>query len=523
MARINHLVIGSVAFLLFSCAQVGTISGGTKDEFAPKPIENGINPPNQSLNFSSKKIIFSFDEYIKLNNPLENILIVPRGIKIDAKIEKKKLILNLEGNFQENTTYQITFNSAIKDINEGNDSLMHYVFSTGEKIDTISYSGKIADAYTGEKLKNVLVGLYNINDSLAKSKPTYFTKTNEFGEFEFNYLNENSWRVYAFLDENKDMNFQITEKAGFRDSLLELKSNKIDSIPLLIFQSPLPEKINSKSFISPSLVKISTNYSSKKTKFYYKNTLLDQSSIFYYTPDSLALLLPKKIVSDFEIIRQTENKTDTLNFKIGINNQKKSIYNEIHPSNKDISKSKAAMILFSDEIVDIDTNKIIVFSSDSLKIYPKIEFTDNTLAFEFPTSNLKNLNLTLLPNSIKFLNLDESLFDTLNYKLLIKGENEFGSIRFKNLDLPKNALIEFILKNKVVSTRTSQSLLDYPLESMLEPGEYTFRVIIDSNQNQKWDSGSILNFQQAEKVLHFPEKVKLRANWETEVELVLEE
>jgi hypothetical protein len=512
-----RLIVFLALLILSSCAQVGSISGGPKDAYAPKIVENGVNPPNESVNFSSKKITIEFDEYIKLNLPLENIVIVPKGINIDAKIDKKKLILDLEGEFLPNTTYQISLNGAIKDVNEGNDSLMFYVFSTGNQIDTLKYSGKIADAYTGERIKNCFVGLYNPEDSLKNSKASYFAKTNDLGEFQINYLKPGKFKVFAFLDANKDMNFQLSEKAGFRDSILEISESKVDSNALLIFQSPLPQKIQSKSFFYPSLVKLGANYPLQKSAFYFENQLLDQNAISYYSNDSIAILLPKKNETDFSLLSKNENSTDTLNFKYLASSSSK-FFCEMQPANKDISKSKSALFLFADEVISYDSSLIQVFDSDSVQLFPKISFNKNSFAFSFSDSITKNVRIDFLPNSLGFLALNNQPSEKLSYNLINKSSREYGIMLFKDLDLPKDALVEFILKDKVVSTRTINSLLDYPKEEMLEPGEYSFRIVIDKNKNFKWDEGSIFDEIQAEKVLHFKEKVKIRANWETEVE-----
>jgi hypothetical protein len=516
----NRLILFLLSLLIFSCAQVGSISGGEKDVYAPKPISNGMNPPNESINFSSKKIVIKFDEYIKLNNPSENIVIIPKGVKIDAKVDKKSLILNLDGKLEENTTYQIMLNSAIKDNNEGNDSLMYYVFSTGNQIDTLSYSGKITDAYSGELIKDVFVGLYNLEDTFSKTKASYFAKTDANGEFKIGYLKKSKFQVFAFQDINKDMTFQLSEKVGFRDSILRLDSVQVDSTALLIFGSPLPNKITNKSFFPPSLVKITANYSLENSSFYYKDELIDKSNYFYYAEDSLALLLPKKPESSFDILAENKDKIDSLNFKVQ-ENKKQSFFKELHPLDKDISKSKAVMLLFADEIISYDANLIELYDVDSVKIISKINFSKNTFSIVIPSEVSKNLNLTINEKALIFSNSQDSLNEKITFQLLNKPQNEFGSIVFKNLDLPPNALVEFILKNKVVTTRSAKSLSEYTTENFLIPGEYSFRIVLDDNQNSKWDSGSVFEKRQAEKVLFFPEKIKIRANWETEVELEL--
>ncbi|WP_233188623.1 hypothetical protein [Tenacibaculum sp. SG-28] len=53
---------------------------------------------------------------------------------------------------------------------------------------------------------------------------------------------------------------------------------------------------------------------------------------------------------------------------------------------------------------------------------------------------------------------------------------------------------------------------------LLEPQTYNIRVIVDDNNNKRWDTGNFLEKVQPERVLYFPNEFKLRANWiQTEV------
>jgi uncharacterized protein (DUF2141 family) len=51
----------------------------------------------------------------------------------------------------------------------------------------------------------------------------------------------------------------------------------------------------------------------------------------------------------------------------------------------------------------------------------------------------------------------------------------------------------------------------------LQPGEYTFSIIKDNNQNGVWDTGNYSEFIQPEEVIYYSTPTKIRANWEVEV------
>ncbi len=50
------------------------------------------------------------------------------------------------------------------------------------------------------------------------------------------------------------------------------------------------------------------------------------------------------------------------------------------------------------------------------------------------------------------------------------------------------------------------------------PGEYFIRVLIDKNNNGKWDIGNIRNLVEPEPIIYFMEKSALRANWQIDLE-----
>ena len=59
--------------ILIACAKQISPTGGPRDETPPEVLE--VSPPHLSTNFTSEIIEIEFDEYIKLNNPNEQIVI----------------------------------------------------------------------------------------------------------------------------------------------------------------------------------------------------------------------------------------------------------------------------------------------------------------------------------------------------------------------------------------------------------------------------------------------------------------
>ena len=121
--HINHsskrlLFVCLVALLLFGCARMGNPDGGWYDETPPEVI--GASPNDKAINVNAKKIRIMFNEYIKVENPSENIIISPPQIEVpDIKATGKQIIINLKDSLKPDITYTIDFSDAITDNNEG--------------------------------------------------------------------------------------------------------------------------------------------------------------------------------------------------------------------------------------------------------------------------------------------------------------------------------------------------------------------------------------------------------------------
>ena len=61
----KKIIILFIPLILLSCAQVGTLTGGEKDEIAPQPVAGKTFPPNETIGFRSNEVEITFDEFIQ--------------------------------------------------------------------------------------------------------------------------------------------------------------------------------------------------------------------------------------------------------------------------------------------------------------------------------------------------------------------------------------------------------------------------------------------------------------------------
>ena len=204
--------------LLQGCARMGQPDGGWYDETPPRVVAE--SPADQSTDVNSKKISIYFDEYIKLDNPSEKVVVSPPQLEApEIKGGGKKITVKLADSLKANTTYTIDFSDAISDNNEGNPLGNYtYTFSTGDHIDTMEVAGRVLDAETLEPVKGILVGLYdNLSDSAFTHLPMLrVSRTDENGHFSVKGVRNGNYRVFALQDADNNYMFNAkSEKIAF--------------------------------------------------------------------------------------------------------------------------------------------------------------------------------------------------------------------------------------------------------------------------------------------------------------------
>ena len=234
--------------LLSSCANIVAPTGGEKDTDSPEMLNKKIVVKEGITN-----IDFTFNEYIQLNKWEEYFYISPPTEKrIQKKIKGKMLTLTIEDTLAKNTTYNIALNNCIKDNNEGNilDTL-NFIFSTSDKIDSLTLSGKLQDAYTLNAVENAWIMLFvnnRVDSIIFKEKPNYIAKTNKNGDFHFPNLNSKNYTIVSLTDfdfiynEEEKIAFLNTEVNAERDSFISLLSfDPIIVIDSIIMDSTIIE------------------------------------------------------------------------------------------------------------------------------------------------------------------------------------------------------------------------------------------------------------------------------------------
>ncbi|MBQ8099106.1 MAG: Ig-like domain-containing protein [Bacteroidaceae bacterium] len=245
--------------ILFGCASPGSPDGGPYDELPPQVIGSMLQ--FGALNSKDTKIDIFFNEFVKIENASEKVVVSPPQINLpEISSTGRKIRVKLLDSLQKNTTYTIDFSDAIVDNNEGN-PLGHYnfVFSTGDHADSMEVSGKVLNAENLEPIKGILVGLHSdTTDTVFQTKPLLrVARTNGSGEFIIKGVAPGRYRAYALQDADGTFTFsQKSEMIAFQTSTFQTgsypdarpdtiwrDSTHIDSIHIIHFTHYTPDDL----------------------------------------------------------------------------------------------------------------------------------------------------------------------------------------------------------------------------------------------------------------------------------------
>lgn len=524
----KFLLFISILLFAISCARTGRPEGGPKDENAPLFVT--ANPPYKSIKFDKKTIKIEFDEFVVLKNLNEQLVVSP-PMKNPPLISpqgtaSKEIKIEILDTLKQNTTYIFNFGNAIQDNNEGNQlENFKYVFSTGNYIDSLTTSGSIKDAKLKETPKSVNVLLYKIdstfNDSIVyKTKPNYITNTLDTTNFKFTNLRKGKYLMVALKEEINDYIFNpITDKIGFYADTLQLPKDSVITKPIILFKENLPYEFkrgkevtkgkiefgfvgNAKDMKVNLLSKVPDTFNSVSKFMVDKDTLN-----YWFTPietDSLNFIVSNNNVLDTLTVKLRKNKLDSLKITT-------TVRNTLHFRD-------TFFISSNNPIVKIDTSKISLFDKDTIAVNYKTlpSKKENKIAFLFDKKPEDKYNFKALPDAFKDIFGIKN--DTLNYNFSTKEIDDYGriTINVNNIN-NKNLILEIlsgskqekVIERKFIATSTKVVF------DLLEPGKYTIRAIIDTNKNNKWDTGNYLNKQLAEEIIYHTEinNADLRANF----------
>ncbi len=441
------------------CANIIPPTGGPRDSLPPRLVQ--ATPVDSSVNFTGNRIVFSFNEYVDVQNIQENLIVSPTA-KIEPVVEFKlrTVTVRIKDTLEPATTYSLNFGNAIRDINEGNElKNFTYVFSTGSVIDQNELSGKVIIAETGKTDSTLIAILHRSGDDSAvvKERPRYYAKLDSSGNYRFRFLPAGTFYLYALKDEG-----------GTRRYLDTSQVFAFASKPVVVTEKTIAD-----------------------TLYAYAQAVTDEK---------------KSVGAPSPLTSREKTQDKRLIFQTNLDNNQQDLLSNFQLS-------------FSTPLKVFDTAKVI-FADYKFQPFTGYRFTPDS------TNKVFSLVHTWIPDSTYNIILEKDFAedstgkqlirkDTLTFKA--KKETDYGSLRlrFPNLDLGRNPVLQLVQSDKIVFTQ--------PLDArifnarLFKPGDYSIRILYDDNRNGKWDPGSFFGEKlQPEKVFSVIKPTKVKANWDND-------
>ena len=323
MRRLPYWLLAvSCLLLAVGCARMGSPDGGWYDD--DPPVVLGSTPADKATGVNTKKINIYFDEYIKLADATQNVIVSPPQLEMpEIQAKGKKIVVELKDTLKPDMTYTIDFSDAISDNNEDN-PLGNYTFtfSTGQQTDTLEVSGTVLSAENLDPVPGILVGLYeDLADSAFRTKPLLrVARTDANGHFVIKGVAEGEYRIYALQD--ADGNYKFTQKSemiafshetykpyvkpDMRQDTIWRDTLHIDSIAQVHYMHYYPDDV------------VLTAFQEKQTDRYLLKTErkdADRINIFFsYGHEQLPIIRGLNFNSDDAFIVETNAKKDSITY-----------------------------------------------------------------------------------------------------------------------------------------------------------------------------------------------------------------
>lgn len=565
------------AYIVYSCASMGTPSGGEYDLDPPKVISS--NPKFNQLNVTQNRVEIIFDELVQLEKPTEKVIITPPQKKLPIiKAVSNRITVILNDSLLPNTTYTIDFTDAVADYNEKN-VLENFAisFSTGSHIDSLMVSGKILSADNLEPVSGIYVGLHSNHADSAFQKIPFdrISRTNERGEFSIKGIAEGEYRVFALNDANRDYMYDSpveaiafmpetvkpsSQSAVKNDTIYGIDSLTIDSVKTINYTKFLPDDLILRSFTSDfkrlylqkserpasDIISVSFSAPTQMPKLTPLNFDAEgQWSLLEKTAqnDSLVYWITDKAIQNTDTLKFSisYHKTDSLNKLVEVTDTLSFINRNAKREKKDEKEKDikfltidsnmgktlevydTAYIMFEKPIKDISKNKFkLQIQVDSILTEQDFDIKTDSLnprkywiVYDFKPGQ----NYVFTADSAALTSYNDEWTNKIDYKFNVKNIDQYGNLALpiSGLEDGEHAFVELLDKSdkpfRSATVNNNEVVFQH-----LPPGKYWARIIVDRNNNGKWDTGDYEKQLQPEDVYYYNKSFDIKANWDIDLD-----
>ena len=559
------LILGSL-MIPHGCANTTQPpTGGPKDTIPPviakvSPLPGSVNVPSHKT-----KLVFTFNEYVKIKDANGVFLSPPLEKKPKASISGKSVVVTFESDLDTNTTYTLDLTGAIADNNEGN-LFPGYtlVFSTGSQIDSMCVTGQVQDCNSLMPMKGATVLLYKDHSDSAVflKRPVAAAKTDDWGFFSIRNIQDTLYRVYAIKDENNNNKYDPeTERIAFLDTLFRPSIQYNDS--LYEFKK-FEMKDTALCLARKAQLELNVFRERPSKQFIVKKERVGERTAYltFMAPDAVIHDMRIKGLPREKLIRQFNLQRDSL--ELWVNDQRKmpdtlqllikydktDSTGALKPTDETIklaySKELRAELMKKQKNTQDrkheDTLCVMTTKADATTVeqygfevefkYPLIEDGWDQLSFrsvnprqqEAPgkveiirdSTNLRHFRIMptepfqvgydyflKIPHR-KFRDINGFYNDSTELKVTLPTDEKLGSVTLELSGVHNKYIVELLSEKR---DKVIRSFIVEKDGSLLFPylkaGSYCIRMTEDVNRNNIVDTGNLLEHRQPEKVRFF--------------------
>lgn len=172
--------------------------------------------------------------------------------------------------------------------------------------------------------------------------------------------------------------------------------------------------------------------------------------------------------------------------------------------------------VFDEPLAVADSSAIHLYQIvDSLLVPMEYVFrrSDNNIKeYELFAEWRPGLKYQLTVDSAAFKGIYGGVSEALTRDMQFRTLDEYAVLYLNIPGVGNNALVQLLSSDKVVMQERSKD--NRCAFYFIKPGKYYLRLILDENNNGKWDTGSFEQALQPEKVYYYPHSLDLRALFE---------
>ncbi|MEQ1744823.1 MAG: Ig-like domain-containing protein [Saprospiraceae bacterium] len=546
------------ALALTACARPVLPEGGPKDTTPPQVVQEK-STPNNTTRFADQSFQLTFDEWVTLQDVGTQVLVSPplakrpevslRGRTITFRFDQDEVL-------RQNTTYTINFGTAVKDLHESIPAKdLRFVFSTGEAIDSLSVSGTVVDAFSGEPTENIAVLLHDrLDDSAARQeRPYYFARTDKTGQFLIPNVRAGTFKCTAIEDTDQNLKWSSdNERIGFAEKPLLVSDTSHTVVSIRLFTNAPPLRLASTNAAQYGLVRLGFSNPPDTVALrpeppglrWLREQEHDTLLVWYDNPDSTAWKLlvgftdtvPVRALVRSAFLQQNKVLFGDESTAAGTGSTRPRgrlaaaapSAGAPPPRTINIQPGKPVHIPFGSPVSRVDTARCLlrVDSADSraFALLPDSS-SPRRLLLDRAWQGGQRCTLSLLPGAITDF-WGTANTDTLRRIFVVPTEKQLGSLglALENLQPGMPLVLRLMNGNSLVEERSFTPA--EPATRVVFPGlepaaTYTVQLIEDRNGNRRWDSGDYFARRQPEQVL-LRKLEQLRANWEMEAAIQAE-